>query len=497
MKTKLLRIVKAICFCMVVVLMVNFLTELFTPKWLENRWQSAKTNNSFYELEENTIDVAILGSSVVAAAVDPYQLYEEYGISSYNLGVMQQPMLGTFCWLEEVIRTQNPKVVAVEIKTAGRVSDKNEADARKSYDYLAWGKSKLRYAVEYANTNEEADIWEYLFPLSKYHTRWSEISYDDYDFLKGNNYSTTRGFSTLTSRSNIEYNGIKMNPDKIVDNYNKTNEDYLKRIIKLCQENNIGVVLLRTPDTSWSTSRYNHVKEIADEYNVDYLDFNTEKLMKETNLDYSRDGADTVHLNLDGAQKLTQYLGKYLTSNYELTDYRNDDSKIKKIYESEMDAYKQTYEDARLCMEYNLENYLKKINQDKYSVIIGTGSDFDESFTEKQKAVLKEIGVPDEMFKADEIETNVIGVFDKKNNIFKKSEITEENPQIKEEGMLADGAVFSVTSMKAGCKIVINTHDYVVKNSLLNIVVYNNETGKVADSVCLWADSNGAIMISR
>lgn len=497
MKIKLIRIIKVICFCMVTVLMVNYLTELFTPKWLENRWQSAKTNNSFYELEKNTVDVAIMGSSVIAAAVDPYQLYEEYGISSYNLGVMQQPMLGTFCWLEEVIRTQNPKVVAVEIKTAGRVSDKDEVDARKSFDYLKWGKSKLRYAVEYANTNKETDIFEYLFPLSKYHTRWSDISYDDYDFLKGNNYSTTRGFATLTTRSNVEWDGIKMNPEKIVDKYNKTNERYLKRIIELCQKNNIDIVLLKTPDTSWSTSRYNHIKEIADEYKIDYIDFNTEEMIDKTGLVYTQDGADTVHLNLDGAKKITKYLGEYLSSNYKLTDYRTTDSKIQKIYESEMDAYKKTYEDAKLCMEYNLDNYLNKINQEKYSIIVGTGRDFNGTFSNEQIKLLKAWGIPDDMFKEDDIETNIVGIFDKKNNVFKKSEITEECPQIKEEGTLNDGAVYSVTSVKSGCKIVINTHDYTVKNSELNMVVYNNETGKVADSVYLWIDTDGTIKISR
>ena len=50
MKLKLVRITKIICFCMVAVLMVGGLTDLLKPKWLENRWVSAKTNKSFYEI---------------------------------------------------------------------------------------------------------------------------------------------------------------------------------------------------------------------------------------------------------------------------------------------------------------------------------------------------------------------------------------------------------------------------------------------------------------
>ena len=57
MKLKLVRITKIICFCMVAVLMVGGLTDLLKPKWLENRWVSAKTNKSFYELQDNSAEV--------------------------------------------------------------------------------------------------------------------------------------------------------------------------------------------------------------------------------------------------------------------------------------------------------------------------------------------------------------------------------------------------------------------------------------------------------
>ena len=106
MKLKLVRITKIICFCMVAVLMVGGLTDLLKPKWLENRWVSAKTNKSFYELQDNSAEVVFFGASVISAAMDPFQLYEEQGISSYNLGVMSQPMIGTYYWFKEALKTQ-------------------------------------------------------------------------------------------------------------------------------------------------------------------------------------------------------------------------------------------------------------------------------------------------------------------------------------------------------------------------------------------------------
>lgn len=50
--------------------------------------------------------------------MDPFQLYEEQGISSYNLGVMSQPMIGTYYWFKEALKTQNMKLAVIEIKSA-------------------------------------------------------------------------------------------------------------------------------------------------------------------------------------------------------------------------------------------------------------------------------------------------------------------------------------------------------------------------------------------
>ena len=210
MKRKVKILTKIICFCLVFAVLLSCVNSLFKPKWLEDRWQSSKTDVSFYDLDKNSTDVLFFGSSVTAAAVDPFLLYKEYGIASYNLGVISQTMSGSFFWVKEALKTQKPKVIFVEVKTLGRQSDKLETKARKSYDYMKPGINKFQYAVETVNsgrdlvgTDEEMDIWEYLFPLSLYHTRWSELSYDDYDFALGNNKSDTKGFAVLSTHSSM------------------------------------------------------------------------------------------------------------------------------------------------------------------------------------------------------------------------------------------------------------------------------------------------------
>lgn len=500
MRTKLMRIAKVVCFCVIALGIMAFLTKLFTPKWLENRWHSAKTNNSFYELEDNSLDVAIIGSSVVAAAIDPYQLYEEQGISAYNMGVMQQPMVGTYFWLKEIQTTQKPKVVVVEVKTAGRVSDKNEADSRKSYDYMQWGKAKLQYAIEYCNTNEDAELFEYLFPFGKYHTRWSEISEEDYDFVSGNDDSLTRGFVTLTTKSRVEFDGIKTDTDKEAE-YNATNADYLKRIIEECQNNDMGVVLVKTPDSSWKASKYNHVKEIAEEYKVDYIDFNAKDMMNRLNIDYAKDSADSVHLNIDGAKKITEYMGKYLKEKYELSDYRTKEGSIKDELDKGLKTYKYAYEDAKLCMENNVDAYLEKLKEGNYGIVVAGGSVFNGKFTDSQKALMAEIGFPQEFFEDIAGENNNIGIIQKDNYEFSSnSNYDEENEiytSLSKDGYFADGMFYSIVSKRGGAKIKIGTKVHTANASKLNLAVYNPKTREVADCIYFNTDDSGNISIAR
>ncbi len=496
MKTKISRICKSVCFIALALVMIQFLTMLLTPKWLENRWHPSKTNKSFYELEENSIDVMFMGSSVMSSAVDPYQLYNDYGISSYNLSIMQQPMAGTYFWLKETLRTQKPSVIVVEVKTAGRVSDKNEADARKSYDYMQWGKNKLQYAIEYCNFTPEAVLSEYLFPIAKFHSRWSDLTQEDFDFVLGDDNTYTRGFATLTSKANIDMEPINEEAEYVEDKYNKTNESYLIRIIELCRENNIGVVLTKTPDPSWNGVKAKHVELLAKEQKVEYIDFNTEKMIKEINLDYANDGGDSVHLNLNGAKKVTDYLGKYLSENYEISDKRKDE-RISAIFDAEMEMYNQTYADATLRMTYNLDNYFKAIDKDYYSFVLANGENPVKIGKDMRKR-LEKLGFSKSTLDALTVEnTNVIEVVNAKQNVASTSEAVEDMMSHNENGIFQDGSVYNITSEPGDCVMKINREDSVSDDDQINLLVYNNITHEVADCVRFDVSEDGTVAIGR
>lgn len=97
---------------------------------------------------------------------------------------------------------------------------------------------------------------------------------------------------------------------------------WMDRILNLCQKNDINVLLLGIPaPLNWSYARHNEVNEYALEKGVPYLDLNL--MEKELAINWKTDTMDGGdHLNINGAKKVTAYLGTYLKHNYALTDFR-------------------------------------------------------------------------------------------------------------------------------------------------------------------------------
>jgi hypothetical protein len=115
--------------------------------------------------------------------------------------------------------------------------------------------------------------------------------------------------------------------------------EYLDRITALCKAHDIELLLLKAPSRypywygEWDEQMVNY----ADEHGLNYI--NTLELAGEINLDFKADTYDAgLHLNLYGAEKLSDYLGNYLRETYTLEDHRND-SQLSIIWDKKISAY--------------------------------------------------------------------------------------------------------------------------------------------------------------
>ena len=65
--------------------------------------------------------------------------------------------------------------------------------------------------------------------------------------------------------------------------------------------------------------------EYAKDNSLTYIDMNL--MLDELGIDWSLDSLDKGdHLNLSGAYKVSDYIGKYLRDNYNISDHRTDEA---------------------------------------------------------------------------------------------------------------------------------------------------------------------------
>lgn len=351
MNVKIKRFIRFFVFCVVFFIVFGGINTLLKPTYIQGRWDTSSSMVSFYEEEEDTIEVVAIGSSVCVAGIDPYQMYKEHGISAFNMAVISEPMIGNYYWLKECYKTQKPKVVLLEIQIAARKREKKEEKFRKCYDYMKFGWNKLAFAYAYCRTDEDADFMEYVFPLMKFHDRWNQVTAEDWEFAIGEYQSVTKGFNALVKSCGIVFEGTDMAKDKLPKKYSETDYDYLEKIIDLCRENGSKIVLFKTPDSTWTVQKHNLIQKRAEEKNVPFLDFSETGLFAELGIHYETEANDEQHLNLYGAKKLTSYLGRYLTENYELTDIR--ETEMAKSFEEGFACYEEYMKEAERLYQEN------------------------------------------------------------------------------------------------------------------------------------------------
>ena len=137
-------------------------------------------------------------------------------------------------------------------------------------------------------------------------------------------------------------------------------KEYALKLIKEAKQQGVELLFVRTPDTTWHEDQHNYIQELADKNNIKFLDLNLKSNMDKMQFDYSEDAADTVHVNILGAKKITKFVGQYIADNYKLTDYRKTDNSIKKDFESQKSNYQAALNEGKLNL-ITLMNTLRLI----------------------------------------------------------------------------------------------------------------------------------------
>lgn len=327
MKRHINYLLRLTAICIVILFVLYQVNRILLPKYYyTDSWPATSTIEEFYSLEPDSIDVLFLGSSHSMCAFDPQYLYDNFGIPSYNLSTEQQTMMLSYYWLREVLVSHHPQAVFLDTRFlfdhGEEALNASEACVRKATDFMQWDINKICLIHDICANDASQDMMSYYFPNIRFHSRWEELT--EKDFYIAENSVGMLGFSaSFQSVGALDYNAIDINNDAGQENTNALMQDYLERIISLCDKENIRLVLVNAVNTEQTPSRYNAISAIAAEHNLDSIDFCTSEMVTSLDFHFDTDMRDAVHANLSGAHKMTDYLGRLLLDRYEV-DPRSD-----------------------------------------------------------------------------------------------------------------------------------------------------------------------------
>lgn len=300
------NLIKMIAFVMVFVVIVGVLGVAFTPK--KSDPGSGITNSNargFYGEPKNSIDVLILGDSNAYSACSPMYIWNKYGIPTYVAAEGFQNVTGASNLLDEVLTCQKPKLVVFDVN-------------------MLWtGKTTLK-KVE---NNLKNVAYKYL-PLAQYHNRWKTMDVKDMFGAKEYTYRSASRGQYLSMDVKPFTGQSKMVKTDAVEDIPEVSRVLLDKLISKCNENGIKMMFVETPTAkSWNYARHNAMVKYAKQKKIDFVDMNT--LEGKYAIDWSTDTRDGGrHLNCEGAEKVSAYLGKYILEHYSFKDKRDSEKYV-------------------------------------------------------------------------------------------------------------------------------------------------------------------------
>jgi hypothetical protein len=306
-----------------------------------------------YYNEKAPHDVVFIGDCEVYENVSPITLWEKYGITSYIRGSAQQLIWQSYYLLEETLKYEKPKVVVFNVLSMKYDQPQKEAYNRMTLDGMKMSISKINSIAASMLPNE--NFIDYLFPILRYHSRWSELSEEDFKYLFKKDELFHSGYYM---RADVKPVTAIPKPKKLPDyQFGSNSYYYLDKIVQLCKKNNIELVLMKAPSLypSWYDEWETQMEDYANKHDLKYINFL--ELTDKIGIDFKKDTYDAgLHLNVTGAEKVADYFGSFLIENYGLESHKNDE-KLNKIWQAKVDFY---YEmKNKQYEEINQYGYLK------------------------------------------------------------------------------------------------------------------------------------------
>ena len=339
------KLMRAICFCLLFVILFVFLSGAFIPRTgtTEDGMES-RISKAYRGEPRDSIDTVFIGNSDIYRAISPVDLFQQTGITSAIAGRPNKQLSEVPGDIRDILRYQNPKTIVLE--TDCMFSGTNpgfkkgisplEAEAAK-VDVTGQAPSKATdadvagRAPSKATDAPQQNIFDkckallqegdsaflaalnYKFPLVKYHDNWKHLKLTTFLQPRGKYHFSNKGMAYANTvkaypfgNEYMQLSGGKhamLSEEKL---------DQFQKIYDLCDRNGVRLVLLTVPSANtWNKGKSDTVKQLAKKYDLTYYDYNRQL---PAGFDWATDSKDGGnHLNYAGASAVTKDLAKKLT----------------------------------------------------------------------------------------------------------------------------------------------------------------------------------------
>ena len=275
-----------------------------------------------YVQPRDSIDVAMMGQSHIHCDVDPYVLYDEYGIASYDMSAAEQPLWITYYYIKEICKYHNPKVIVIDMYTPASFGDTfNDHWMGDNLFGVRFSLNKVKMMYHACSIDQANRFFPSFFG---YHSNYDDMKIKDLpELLKRNPDVSFKGYVGYDG-TDTEFYTLTDEVTEIAD-IPPRSQEYLEKILEYTRENNMELFLTAAPHytTYEKETIYNGIGEWAERNGVPF--FNGNRHLDDIGIDIHADFHDKSHLNIEGSRKYSVYLGQMLKERYEIPDRRGDE----------------------------------------------------------------------------------------------------------------------------------------------------------------------------
>ena len=339
------KLMRAICFCLLFVILFIFLSGAFIPRTgtTEDGMES-RISKAYRGEPRDSIDTVFIGNSDIYRAISPVDLFHQTGITSAIAGRPNKQLSEVPGDIRDILRYQNPKTIVLEtdcmfsgtnpgfkkgispleaeaakVDVAGQAPSKaTDADVADQAPSKATNAPQQNIFAKCKALLQEGDsaflaALNYKFPLVKYHDNWKHLKLTTFLQPRGKYHFSNKGMAYANTvkaypfgNEYMQLSGGKhamLSEEKL---------DQFQKIYDLCDRNGIRLVLLTVPSANtWNKGKSDTVKQLAKKYDLTYYDYNRQLPAGFNWVTDSKDGGN--HLNYAGASAVTKDLAKKLT----------------------------------------------------------------------------------------------------------------------------------------------------------------------------------------